>query len=75
MNLPTFRSFITVVPAQATGYKIGMLEILHLRQEAEATLGAAFDLKAFHTAVLQNGSLPLEILNQVMVEYLTKVKE
>ena len=53
-----------VMPAQATGYKIGMLKILELRQRAKDALGDQFDIKEFHNIVIGNGSLPLEILEQ-----------
>jgi uncharacterized protein (DUF885 family) len=49
-------------PAQATSYKVGMIEILRLRERAKATLGAAFDIRAFHDLVLQSGALPLAVL-------------
>jgi uncharacterized protein (DUF885 family) len=39
-----------------------MLEILRLRNEAEAALGDRFDIAGFHDAVLRHGSLPLEVL-------------
>ena len=55
-----------VMPAQATGYKIGMNKILELRQQVMAQQGDDFDIKAFHNAVLGNGSLPLEVLEQVV---------
>ena len=51
-----------VLPGQATGYMIGLLEILAARDAAAAALGDGFDLSLFHTAVLGHGSLPLEIL-------------
>jgi len=51
-----------VLPAQATGYKVGMLEILRLRALAETELGDGFDLAAFHDVVLGYGSLPLQVL-------------
>lgn len=51
-------------PGQALAYKIGQLKLLELRAEAEATLGPKFDIRAFHDAVLANGALPLEVLEQ-----------
>ena len=51
-------------PGQALGYKIGQLEFWKLRREAEARLGSAFSLKAFHDAVLTGGPVPLSILRQ-----------
>jgi uncharacterized protein (DUF885 family) len=53
-----------VTPGQATAYKIGMLKIQELRAEAEAALGAAFDIRAFHDTVLGGGALPLSILER-----------
>jgi uncharacterized protein (DUF885 family) len=62
----------TVMPAQATGYKIGMLKILELRQRAMDALGDQFDIKEFHNIVIGNGNLPLEILEQLVDEYIAK---
>jgi uncharacterized protein (DUF885 family) len=59
-----------VRPAQATGYKIGMLKILELRQRAMDKLGDRFDLKEFHRVVLGNGMVPLEILEQLIDDYI-----
>jgi uncharacterized protein (DUF885 family) len=53
-----------VWPAQATGYKIGMLKILELREMAKKELGSQFDIRQFHDVVLTNGSLPLDILEE-----------
>jgi uncharacterized protein (DUF885 family) len=53
-----------VWPGQATAYMIGMLEMRRLRREAEAGLGATFDIKAFHDRVLEDGGVPLTYLNQ-----------
>jgi len=49
-------------PGQALAYKVGQLEILRLRAHAEATLGAKFDLKAFHAVVLGAGAVTLPVL-------------
>jgi uncharacterized protein (DUF885 family) len=58
-----------VWPGQAPSYLIGMLEILRLRAQAQATLGADFDLAAFHDAVLRHGSVPIQVLEQVVSDY------
>ena len=57
-------------PGQATAYMVGMLKILEVRQKAEDALGDRFDLNEFHNAVLQNGSVPLELLEQIVDEYI-----
>jgi uncharacterized protein (DUF885 family)/ABC-type dipeptide/oligopeptide/nickel transport system permease component len=59
-----------VWPGQATGYKVGMVRILELRQRAMDELGDQFDIKEFHRVILENGSLPLEILERVVQEYI-----
>jgi len=51
-------------PGQALGYKLGQLEILKLREEAKTKLGYKFDVRAFHDAVLVNGALPLDVLDE-----------
>ncbi|MBS41770.1 MAG: DUF885 domain-containing protein [Nocardioides sp.] len=53
-------------PGQATSYMVGRLEIERIRREAEARQGASFDVKAFHSAVLDSGSLPLGVLDEVV---------
>ncbi|MCP4542195.1 MAG: DUF885 family protein [Chloroflexi bacterium] len=58
-----------VWPGQATSYMTGMLKILELRQMAMDRLGDRFDIKEFHNVVLGNGSLPLEVLERVVYEY------
>ncbi len=58
-----------VLPGQATGYKIGMLEILAGRSRAEEALGDAFDIKAFHDVVLGSGSVPLAVLARMIDEW------
>jgi uncharacterized protein (DUF885 family) len=49
-------------PGQACGYKIGELRIRAMRAKAEKELGAAFDVRAFHDAVLGAGAIPLDVL-------------
>jgi len=50
------------IPGQALAYKIGMLKIREIRANAEAALGDKFDVQAFHTEILKDGSLPLSML-------------
>ncbi|UTW45279.1 DUF885 domain-containing protein [bacterium SCSIO 12696] len=53
-----------VIPGQATAYKIGMLKILELRENAKAQLGDKFDIRGFHDLILSSGPLPLPMLEQ-----------
>jgi uncharacterized protein (DUF885 family) len=57
-------------PGQALAYKVGQLAILELRGVAERTLGARFDLRAFHDALLKDGALTLPVLTQRMGDWL-----
>ena len=58
-------------PAQALSYKMGQLRIMELRKKAEQRLGPKFDVRDFHDAVLRNGSLPLELLDQQVGKYIS----
>ena len=61
-------------PGQALGYKFGELKLVELRSRAEAALGADFDERAFHDAVLLNGSLPMTVLEQQVEAWITARK-
>ncbi len=53
-----------VIPGQACSYKIGMAKLLELREKMKNRLGPAFDIRKFHEAVLENGAMPLSILEE-----------
>ncbi len=61
-----------VWPGQALGYKIGQLEILELRERAKKELGDAFDIRAFHDEVIGAGSLPMNILEKRIDEWIAR---
>jgi uncharacterized protein (DUF885 family) len=63
-----------VQPGQACAYKIGMLKFQELRTRAEQELGQRFDQREFHDAVLKNGALPLEILEEEVNAYIQNKK-
>jgi len=58
-----------VWPGQACGYMLGKLEILRLREEARKKLGARFDIRKFHDAILTPGAMPLDVMAKVVAEY------
>ncbi len=64
-----------VYPGQALSYKIGMMKILELRQYAKQELGDAYDIRDFHDAVLKNGAVPMQILQEVIEAYVRSFKE
>ncbi|MDQ3193768.1 MAG: DUF885 domain-containing protein, partial [Bacteroidota bacterium] len=57
-------------PGQALAYKIGELKIKELRKKAETTLGDKFDIKKFHDTVLENGAIPLPLLEKKVNEWI-----
>ena len=61
-------------PAQALSYKLGEIKIVELRARAEKELGAKFDLRAFHDAVLAEGSVPLPVLEERIGAWIASVK-
>ena len=63
-----------VVPGQALSYKVGMLTILELRDRARQQLGDDFDIREFHDAVLKNGAVPMQVLEDVIDGYMKAKK-
>jgi uncharacterized protein (DUF885 family) len=59
-----------ILPGQGCGYTIGLRKILEMRQQAMEQLGDTFDIKAFHNVVLGHGVVPLEILEQLVNEWI-----
>lgn len=60
-----------VWPGQSTAYMMGMQAILRLRERAQARLGSEFDLKRFHTELLNDGAIPLDILEREIERWLS----
>ena len=61
-----------VWPAQATSYKMGMIKILELRERAKNALGEKFDLRDFHSIVLDHGIVPLFVLEDLIDQWIEK---
>jgi uncharacterized protein (DUF885 family) len=60
------------LPGQALAYKTGQLELLRLRAEARERLGAAFDIRAFHDTVLENGAIALPALREAVGAWMAR---
>lgn len=63
-----------VIPGQATAYKIGMNKILNLREYARKELGGQFDIREFHDVVLTNGAVPLNVLEELVNQWIDTKK-
>jgi len=61
-------------PGQALGYKLGQMTILKLRDEAKRELGDRFDIRKFHDAILEEGPLPLDVLEEHVDRWLARQK-
>jgi uncharacterized protein (DUF885 family) len=61
-----------VMPGQACSYKIGQMKILELRERAKTALGGKFSIKEYHNVVLGSGSIPLALLDRVVVDWIKK---
>ena len=61
-------------PGQATSYMVGQQKILDLRDKAKAALGPKYDIRGFHDAVLKDGALPLDVLEQQVDAYIAGAK-
>jgi uncharacterized protein (DUF885 family) len=57
-------------PGQATGYQVGHLHIVGLREKARKAMGRRYDLRTFNDAVLTSGHLPLTVLDEVIARYI-----
>lgn len=64
-----------ILPGQATAYKVGTMKILELRELAKSELDGRFNIRVFHDVVLTNGSMPLEILEQQVIQYIEDERE
>jgi uncharacterized protein (DUF885 family) len=62
------------IPGQALGYKIGQIRIRELRNKAEKALGAQFDVREFHSQVLRDGALPMDVLEKKIDRWIERKK-
>jgi prolyl oligopeptidase len=61
-------------PGQALGYMIGKLELYRLRGEAQARLGDRFDLKQFHSIVLEHGAIPIDVVGRLVGDWIERTR-
>ncbi len=61
-------------PGQACAYKVGQLKIVALREKARQALGNRFDIKTFHKVVLENGAVPLTVLERLIDDWIAREK-
>lgn len=72
-NIAAIERYI-VMPGQATSYMVGKLKIMELRQKAMDELGDRFDWRGFHSVVLENGAVPLSILEENINDWIAGLK-
>jgi prolyl oligopeptidase len=63
-----------IMPGQALAYKIGQLKLLELKKKAQKELGESFNIKEFHNVILEQGALPLNIVEERFDTYLLDAK-
>jgi uncharacterized protein (DUF885 family) len=61
-------------PGQACAYKVGQMKILELRERAKLALGPKFDIKGFHAVLLENGGVPLTVLEKLVDGWVAKTQ-
>lgn len=74
LNIRTEVDRYVATPGQATAYKMGEMKIWELRRNAEAALGSAFNLGAFHDIIIADGSMPLSVVERRVHEYIQSTK-
>jgi len=62
------------IPGQALGYKLGQLDIIRLRKQAQDELGKQYDVRAFHDEILNGGAMPLDLLDQRVTAWIVRQK-